>query len=1228
MKNNWLPLIGSSLLVLVIVFTIEFPSSNTDGILPFEEEEGDKLTGIKYALEDNFERTKDPVLGYPPAERLLTALEQTKHLQAKHKNNFLRDGEDVAIWKERGPLNIGGRTRSIHIDFRDPERKKIWAGSVAGGLWKTEDITADPPVWENVNDFMENLAISSIAQDPSNPNIMYAGTGESFRNLDAIRGIGIFKSENGGQDWFLLPSTLPSRFRSSRDILVHPSGDVYLALQAGVYRSQDKGETWEKVLGQILPNPTGVVFNDNFFDLVYVAKNDHIYACNTRAVFKTPTGNIHEWERLLSEGFPTGLSRIEMDVNQSNPDFIYVVGSIRNEDFTYTASPIYRTINGGDSWEEKTLPMFGPENGRIEFTRGQSWYDLEIAVHPNDPNHVIVGGVPSLRSLDGGLSWQIFANNMHVDQHKFVYDLEKTDVIYFGNDGGVYRSENGSAPQVDNKNSGYNVTQFYASAIHPEAYRNYFLGGTQDNNSLQLIGSGIVTGRRLKGGDGFYCFIDEDEPELQFVSSQFANYAFSNNGGQFINFKRDTFSAKGSFISPADYDSKNNILYSQSDSTDLFRYKVKDNTREWIDISGLSTSRTNRVSTITVDPNNPKRIYLGQFSGNIVKVEDATNGSVIVGKALRSVNRTVSSIDIEIGNPDHILVTVSNYGAVSVLESIDGGQNWINVEGADLPDIPVRWGIFNPANPAQAMIATEIGVWYTDKLNGDSTVWFPPEPGKGTPLVRTDMLRIRKSDRVVLAATHGRGLYTSDYFADPKALAVFSTAHYTNSPLTFRGDQSLKAEAFLWDLGDGNTSNESNTSNTYTDPGLYEVSLTINNELTEIGSVTILPDLSLPYLSQLPNYEGNFELESEHFAVYNKRGSDFERGQSSIEFKSGANSGSNAYVLGITEGQYQPETEAYLYLPNYNFEEEAIYEISFWGKYEIQDTLDGFRLEYSTNRGQSWQTLGSIDEDWYNFENKRLSNNPNFSLNGSYFTGTQQEWKQYKRDISFLLGQKNVAFRFVFKSNASRQSTGLAIDDFELLKFAGTPQTILSNFEVSYNSTFRVNVNWQTSREFYADRFIIEKSFNGRDFEPIATIPAKGILSTFPVSYSHEALIIRGLLYFRLRVISESPDQTYKNEFISKTVILSRQQDGIPEVARIFPNPFRSFIDVSFDAISDETVQLELFDVAGRLLVRQNKIITNGINRIETSTLSPGVYFLRVKVGDREAVVSRLVKEG
>jgi hypothetical protein len=153
-------------------------------------------------------------------------------------------------------------------------------------------------------------------------------------------------------------------------------------------------------------------------------------------------------------------------------------------------------------------------------------------------------------------------------------------------------------------------------------------------------------------------------------------------------------------------------------------------------------------------------LYLGTQSGQLFRVQHVGSTPVateITGPGFPAAN--LSCIDV-LGSEDTLLVTFSNYGVTSVFATFDGGQNWKNSEG-DLPDMPVRWGLFHPQNAKQVMLATETGIWTTSNLDQSGVTWKPDVAGMAN--VRVDMLNLREADNTVLAATHGRGCFTTTW---------------------------------------------------------------------------------------------------------------------------------------------------------------------------------------------------------------------------------------------------------------------------------------------------------------------------------------------------------------------------------------------------------------------------------------------------------------------------------
>jgi hypothetical protein len=1197
-----------------------FPKDATNALVPLAKSvaqnndmpsamlrKASKQQRIDQAFRDRELRTLDPALGYAPSNRLMAAVEVARRKQAALWEDPEKNlGIAAARWRERGPNNLGGRSRALLVDANDPTGKRIWAGSVSGGLWFCSDITAPVTAWRPVNDYFPNLAVMDIVQASFNPNLMFFCTGE----FASVRGIGVFRSTDGGQSWQHLPAT--SNFQYTYKMLLHPGGDVYVTTNRGVWRSQDSGETWARVIG----SGTSNVSAGEFFDIEFSSDNQ-IFVSSNNAIFKSASGNIGTWTSITnSPGGPPGISgRLEFDVAPSNPEVIYALNDVGGD-----VEGIYRTNNGGLSWTKTAMPN---ALGMANFARGQAWYDLEITIHPTNPNRVIVGGIDLHMTTNGGAGWtqisQWFGGGgiqyVHADQHRVIYDPNNSNVIYFLNDGGVYRTQSGnSTPSqvlIQDRNISYNTSQFYAGAIHPEAGKNYAIGGTQDNGSIAISDFGVSNGRSVLGGDGFFCHIDQDQPNIQMVSLYYAQYSLSTDGGR-------TFSGgaalNGNFLSASDYDSRSNILYSQTRDADFYRWSVNTGATEPVDVVGFNLA----VAAVTVDPNIPNRVYFGNFSnGRIIRVDNAHTGAEVVGVALSPLAGTISSIAVEDGDPNHLLVTVSNYGLPSVFESFDGGQSWINVEG-DLPDMPVNFCIFNPRNNRQAMLATEAGVWVTALLEGSSTQWLPPLPGRGIPFVRTDMLRIRKSDNVVLAATHGRGMFSCDVFAEPAARMDFSAIAYTNAPIRFSGAPSTNADSYFWSFGDGATDTLENPVHTYAAIGQYPISLTINNSLNTNSTIKILPDRPTPWNSEKPEYGGDFEGFEQQYGVHTISGSAFSRGRSNIAGKDGVKSGQNAFVVGIDEPFYQANTHTMLYLPNFDFSAQSIYEFSFWGKWRIHPGFDGFRIEYSTNRGQSWQVLGdAVQPGWYNQRNNNLPDAV-FPEGTSYFSGNRSEFQRYRLNISFLSGSEDVAFRVVFRSDGVGSHVGVVLDDFRVDKYEGELITQLIRFEGVFTSgATAAKLDWTTEPEYFCKRIEVERSLNGRDFERIAIIDATGGRTLEPQVYSHTSLAQRNLYFYRLKVINEEPSINYQYTFYSNVIALQRNP-AVSLVSRIFPSPASSSLGVTFNGVLETPLDYEIFDAAGRLVLKGRRDTPGAYFEIDLNGNFPtGMYILRITTGER-----------
>lgn len=1173
------------------------------------------------AIQHEFEITRDPSTNTVPKERLISAYRYSRELQESAAGSRAAGAITGVTWLERGPDNVGGRTRAIMVDPNDISGNTIWSAGVGGGLWKTTDITAASPDWQPVDDLFNNLAITALAYDPGNTQTMYFGTGEGFYNADAIRGNGIWKSTDGGNNWTQLASTASSaNFNYIQKIVVHPSsGDVYAGTRNGVFRSQNGGTTWSKVLG------AGAGATSNRVSDLEIGADNSIYAAlglfQTDGVYKSTTGNSGAWTKLNTggNGFPTtGFSRIEIACAPSNANVIYAV---TQQNPGYGAGALYHSTNGGATWTSRSTPTDADPGIGNDFTRGQAWYDLTLAVDPNNQNTIFVGGIDIFKSTNSGNSWQQICHwyggfgyqEVHADQHAIVFAPGSSSIIYFGNDGGIYRTANGTAsiPAIAHKSDNYNVTQYYACSMSPVAYSSEFIAGAQDNGSQKYNALGINSTVEVTGGDGCFTHIDQTQPQYQFTSYVYNNIYRSTNGG--ATFTRITNNNNGAFVNPSDYDDLSNNLYSRR-SGGSYYVLLNAHTSNTLYTRNIAEFNGASVTHVSVSPNLANRVYFGLTNGDVVRVDNAqTNSPAAVNITGGSMpNATVSCIAIENGNDNHLLVTYSNYGVNSVWETINGGTNWTSVEG-NIPDMPVRWALFNPNNSDQAMLATELGVWTTDDLNGTSTVWGPSNTGMAN--VRTDMLQIRDSDKLVIAATHGRGLFSSDAFTDPYAEFVSDRRiTYTGKQVSFT-DVSYKSGSWSWNFGDGNTSTSKNPAHSYSAPGIYTVSLQINGSgaltRTKTGYIQVLPDRGTPYL---PGDGGDFDVNALDFGAETVSGTPFERGSSAIGGKNGTNSGASAWVTGLTAANYSNNTDTRLMTPSYNLTLPGTYTLRFYRKNTFEIGWDGMRVEYSLNKGDTWTALGAAGPNWYDFNNN--ANTTAFPLGEPFFNGTRSSFTLCEYDISSLSGNPSVAFRIRFKSDAYVTSVGTAIDDFQILGQANNPLPVEL---VEFTGTPEDDHNrlaWTTLSEINSDRFELQRSADGITFEKIGEVKGAGNSISLLRYEFRDPDVVPGEMYYRLRIV----DMDGSYEF-SGTIVISRGSSQHGLVKYVYPNPFLDELNIVLNQ-SNAPVNVKLYGLNGSLVIDRTIEPTNSISsfRIPTDQLSEGVYLIQVTDGKHSFV--------
>ncbi|MCF6351633.1 MAG: PKD domain-containing protein [Cyclobacteriaceae bacterium] len=1017
-----------------------------------------KLDRPDMAFMQDFEMTMDPRLGYPPIERRMVAFNKIKETMNSRVEEFAVIPN--VQWVERGPTNVAGRTRALMFDPNDGTSKKVWAGAIGGGLWFNDDITNAQSQWQNVGDMMANLAISSLVYDPTNTQVFYMGTGLGYTS--DIQGDGIFKSTDGGASWTQIANTISNTdFQFVQKIVVTSLGTVIATTRSGTFRSTDGGDSWTDVQSGRMGDIEIASDND-----IYITQGVN----SAGAIFKSTDDGV-TWTDIT----PASGRRIEITSAPSNPNVLFAVadGGSGGTDVAW----FKKSTDGGTTWTDVAIPNYVSQDCSISndhFTRGQAFFDLILAVHPTNENIVIAGGVDLHKSVDGGTTWEGVSywtgsscdDYVHADQHEIVFRPGYPNEAIFGTDGGVSYSAdvgNSNNPEFEDRNNGYNVTTFYSAAALNEVNSNYFLAGAQDNGTQQFTEPGLGNTRQVTGGDGAYCFIDQDNGDIQISSYVFNSYFLSQDDGlSFVTISNDQ--SLGRFINPTEYDDDTDILYGAGGVDQYTRID---------DLSGtptaLQTINTDfggrQITTIKKSPYMANRLFVGvrisTGEGDIFIVDDAhtSNPTItkITGTYTGSHGGWISSIDVG-ASDDQLLATFSNYGVSSVYETMDGGVNWTD-KNDNLPDIPVRYGLYNPVNRNQVLLATELGVWSTNNLSATNPNWEATNSGLAN--VRCDMLKYRSSDQLVIVATYGRGLFTSNVFATTVD-ANFKTNQivgYVGVPVQFTDASLLPNGDWSWNFGDGSgTSTAQSPLYTYTMAGTYDVSLTIDGGAdieTKIEYITILPLKSTPYLA---SQGGDFETNPDDFTSKSLLNgiNHWERGVPTNQITT-VNSGVNAWKTDLDTNVDDKGFDyiSALYTPAFDFSNaDKNYKVSFRKSISTVfcNAPQAMQLQYSIDGGNIWVRLGSSFQEygavnWYN-----RGDNTGCSIRRSIFTdkmgwsasnvagGTDNTVHNENTEFSLnnLAGQTNVSFRFVSSvgsgsSAAAYEGDGFMIDDFEIL---------------------------------------------------------------------------------------------------------------------------------------------------------------------------------------------------
>ena len=417
-----------------------------------------KGSGVKpfRRLEWFLESRLDENGNYPVGARWNAFIEQQR-VAGLRKSSAVQS----ANWTSIGPHNIAGRIPDLAFDPNNPN--VIWAGTAAGGVWRSTDGGSS---WMPMNDQLPSLAVSCVVAHPTNSNIIYIGTGDHFGY--AGDGVGVLKSIDGGATWtqtglsWQLSSAL-----SIYEMVIDPGNPETLvaATSDGIYRTVDGGASWMQQLNLASGRNTyDIVINPTNSNILFAAL--YSYNSSNNGVYKSIDNGV-TWTKLAGglpvDGATTG--RISLSISPSNPNIVYA-GFSKASDSALLG--IYRTSDGGNTW---TLQSTAPNH-----YGSQGWYANVIAVDPANPDVVYSGWLYMYKSTNGGVTWTNVTTSIHVDFHAIAFNA---GALYVGNDGGVYKSTNGGSAWTD-LNTGLVTMQIYKMG-NDFNNPNRLMGGTRED---------------------------------------------------------------------------------------------------------------------------------------------------------------------------------------------------------------------------------------------------------------------------------------------------------------------------------------------------------------------------------------------------------------------------------------------------------------------------------------------------------------------------------------------------------------------------------------------------------------------------------------------------------------------------------------------------------------------------------------------------------------------------
>jgi len=741
-------------------------------------------------------------------------------------------------WTVLGPSSSDGGYAGVGrincIAFHPTDLNTYWIGAPAGGIWVT---TNNGSTWTCLTNSNATLGVSDIIipTDYATSNTIYIATGD--RDAWDNNSVGVLKSTNGGSTWSITGiSYTASQSKMVNRLLTDPNNNNILiaATSNGVYKTTNGGTTWSTQLT-----------STEFIDMEYKPGDFNTLYGSTQSgdIYVSTNGGTNWTQNMnLASGY-----RVEIAVSANVATTVYAVVAAY-DDGLYG---IYKSTNSGGSFSQvfagTSKNLLGWEADGTD-SGGQGWYDLSIAASPTNADILLVGGVNTWKSTNGGTTWTISSHwsgsgvqAVHADKHNLVY--RSNGNLFECNDGGVYISTNNGTSWTD-KTNGLIISQMYKLS-NSKTVQNEVITGLQDNGTKLLSASSWSD---VKGGDGMECLIDYSDVNIQYGTYTNGQIDKTTNHWGTATDIQPSGSGDGAWVTPYIIDPVTPAtLYAGYSDV----WKTTNRGSSWTKISTMNTSE--KIRSMAIAPSNVQYLYVADNTTIWKTTNGGTAWTDVTGN-LPIGNASIKYIAVKNDDPNTLWVTMSGYTSPGVYQSTTGGTTWINIS-TGLPTIPCNTIVQNKLNntTVELYVGTDFGVYFK---NGSSNwILF----NSGLPNVVIGELEIwygaSTATSKIRAATYGRGLWESDLYYSITNMSYVSSTSTQNNIASIAPNQTNQEILGIEVVTNGSLSPYSATSFSFNTTGSTNPATDITNAklyytggsnvfaaTTQFGSTSISPN--------------------------------------------------------------------------------------------------------------------------------------------------------------------------------------------------------------------------------------------------------------------------------------------------------------------------------------------------------------------------------------------------